>query len=548
MSQFISTVSGYWDSRFINQQAWSRFYETYLLKYTDSKAKRLTIGASISLILLGYGLKQLVTPPKQLRHIKHTSFLKYIYNFIIKKPYTKEMHTVISKNIVEETNGLYLQLERTGWVVHVANPDAVKQVLLKSDVFPKFDLSKLAAEKDSFLVQFFGLNNILATNGAEWLKHRKLTNPAFHRSLPAKLFGETVQGLFKIWDNAYDDKPFEIDINHYTERATLDIIGKAGFGFDFNAVADEQSPWKKTYDTLIEASGEPLFFMFPILEKKFLWLFPKRQESFKKLDEWKAMLTSVIENKRRLLKDNIDQGVEEAEKDLLTLMIESEFRGEGILTKEELISDLTIFFAAGHDTTSFALTSAIYFLSKYPDIQEKARQEVNSTLCPNGEPNEDILPTIEDTKKLVYINMIMKETMRISNSVLHLVTPRVATQDVNLNGTFIPKGTQVNVNIYGLHHSSKVWDDPETFNPDRFAPGGEAEKQNGIAWVPFSNGSRQCIGMNFSLLEQRVILSCLLRKYEWTLPENSIHKDHLVSIYDTLPRPVDVKIRFKRRY
>ncbi|CAO3622916.1 unnamed protein product [Cunninghamella echinulata] len=543
MSQLISTISQYWDvNRFIDQQAWSRFYETYLLKYTDSKAKRLTIGTSVSLLLLGYGLKRLLTPPKHLRHIKHVSFLRYTYNFVFKGVTPKEMYTTVSKKIVEENDGLYLQLERTGWVVHVANPEAAKQVLLKSDVFPKMDFSKLASEEGSYFEQFIGFKNILMTTGSEWLKHRKLTNPAFHRSLPARLFGETAQGLFKIWDNEYNDKPFEINIHNINERVTLDIIGKAGFEFDFNAVADEQSPWKKTYDIINTASSDPLFFMFPILENKLLWLFPKRQESFKKLDEWKAMLTSVIENKRRLLKDNINQGIEEAEKDLLTLMIEGELRGEGALTKEELIGNLT------HDTTAFALTSAIYFMAKYPEIQEKARQEVNSILCPNGEPNEAILPTIEDTKKFVYLNQVMKESMRFSTPVLFLVSPREATKDFNLNGTFIPKGTQLNVSIYDLHHSSNVWNDPDTFNPDRFAPGGEADKKAGMAWVPFSNGSRQCLGMNFSLLEQRVILSSLLRKYEWTLPENSIHKNEMVCKYDQIPSPIDMKIRFKRRY
>ncbi|KAI9304541.1 hypothetical protein BJ944DRAFT_240465, partial [Cunninghamella echinulata] len=50
------------------------------------------------------------------------------------------------------------------------------------------------------------------------------------------------------------------------------------------------------------------------------------------------------------------------------------------------------------------------------------------------------------------------------------------------------------INIHDLHHSSNVWDDPDTFNPDRFAPGGEADKKTGMAWVPFSHRSRQCLG------------------------------------------------------
>lgn len=67
-----------------------------------------------------------------------------------------------------------------------------------------------------------------------------------------------------------------------------------------------------------------------------------------------------------------------------------------------------------HDTSAYSLASAIYYLSKHPDIQEKARQEVNSILCPNGELKEDILPTYEDTKKFHFVTQIIKETLRIS--------------------------------------------------------------------------------------------------------------------------------------
>ncbi|CAO3645085.1 unnamed protein product [Cunninghamella blakesleeana] len=549
MFQFLSTFNQYNGiNRMINRQDMTSFYQSYFLKYTNTKLKRLTITMSIGLILIGYGLKKLLIPPKQLRHLKRVNFFKYLYYFVIKQTTLKDYHQSVNKKIVEESNGIYLQLDRYGWIVYVANPEAAKQVLIKGDLFPKIDFTKLATEEGSFFNNYVGFKNILMTNGDEWMKHRKLTNPAFKVSLPVRLFGEMTQNLFQMLDNDYKDESFDINIHDYNQRITLDIIGKAGFGFDFNSLADEHSPWKETFHTLDKAQSNPLFFMFPILENKLLFLFPKRQEEFKKLDEWKAMLSSVIENKRQLIQNKIDLGIEETEKDLLTLMIESEFRGEGILTNEELISDLTVFFIAGHDTTAFALSSAIYFMAAHPEIQEKARQEVINVLCPNGEPKEDVLPTIEDTKKLAYVNQIIKETMRINNSVIFLISPRVATEDVNLNGTFIPKNTQINVSIYDLHHNANVWEKPEEFNPDRFKHGGEADNQSGLAWVPFSSGSRQCIGMNFSLVEQRVILSCLLRKYEMSLPDNSIHKNGMVNKYDIIPRPVDLKIRFKRRY
>lgn len=92
--------------------------------------------------------------------------------------------------------------------------------------------------------------------------------------------------------------------------------------------------------------------------------------------------------------------------------------------------------------------------------------------------------------------------------------PRTTTQDTDLNGVLIPKGTLIGIDVHELHHNPRVWKDPEVFNPDRFLEGGEADELTGkgMTWLPFSNGSRQCIGMNFSLAEQRVLLP-LLRKY-----------------------------------
>lgn len=91
---------------------------------------------------------------------------------------------------------------------------------------------------------------------------------------------------------------------------------------------------------------------------------------------------------------------------------------------------------------------------------------------------------------------------------------RTAAEDSELDGVFIPKGTKVALDIRDMHNSPRIWKDPETFNPDRFLPGGEADQLagSGMAWLPFSNGARQCIGMNFSLAEQKVLLP-LLRKF-----------------------------------
>lgn len=112
--------------------------------------------------------------------------------------------------------------------------------------------------------------------------------------------------------------------------------------------------------------------------------------------------------------------------------------------------------------------------------------------------------------------------MRINGPIPYLI-PRIAAEDTDLSGTFIPKGTAVNVNIFNIHHSNKFWTNGEEFNPDRFAEGGEGDGEHvdGRIWLPFSTGARQCIGMGFSLYEQRVLLSMLCKllflEYGWCI-------------------------------
>lgn len=112
-------------------------------------------------------------------------------------------------------------------------------------------------------------------------------------------------------------------------------------------MADKNSPWKQVYDTVMNGHRNPLFHFFPILEKRFLWLFPERRQVHATLTKFLGMLQDVIEHKRQVLKDkdaNLESGDDDAEKDLLTLMIESELRGEGVLTNKELLNDIGVFF------------------------------------------------------------------------------------------------------------------------------------------------------------------------------------------------------------
>lgn len=100
-----------------------------------------------------------------------------------------------------------------------------------------------------------------------------------------------------------------------------------------------------------------------------------------------------------------------------------------------------------------------------------------------------------------------EQTLRMEGSAQNTL-PRQSSRDIELAGTFIPKGTSVIADMFVRHHDPSVWKDPEAFAPERFAPGSESEAKDGqgLPWAPFGSGSRQCIGKSGVL---KVSLKCI---------------------------------------
>ncbi|KAI8143292.1 cytochrome P-450 cyp509A1 [Fennellomyces sp. T-0311] len=519
-------------------------WNNHVLPHIPDNARRFAeknkVSISASIVLLGIyylAYEKIAKPPRNLRHLPQVSFLSYIKAIIAKKP-----HDVIASEITlpvaqQSEQGLYTVFDKTGWAVHIARPEAAKKFLNKTNIFVKVNR---AAELQGTLMHRFLLGpNVVFLNGKAWKHQRMIANPAFHRSMPIDLFGSLAVKLFKVMDSL--EGP--IDFHDMMERWTLDAIGKAGFDFDFCAIDDRDSEWVLLYKSIGTAVLNPLFVLFPMLDTTLRFLIPSREKKHQELTKFLGMLDGVIKQKRRTLSENKTSDILEREKDLLTLLIEAGGEGGKALTDEELKSNLCVFFTAGHDTTANALSFAAYHLAVNPDVQQKAREEAIRVL---GDEPKDILPTQEQFQQMPYINQIIKEVLRFNGPAASLVV-RQTEEDTDLAGVFIPKGARVNLNIYGLHHNPTVWKDPEVFNPDRFAPGGLADRA-GLSWLPFSSGGRQCIGMNFSLAEQRVLLPMLLRKYEFSLPKDTVHKDKLVMNNSDVLSPQKLFIDFKKRY
>ncbi|KAI9248283.1 cytochrome P450 [Phascolomyces articulosus] len=514
---------------------------------------RWWIRFSIGVFSLHFLYNKITQPPASLRHIPHADFFALIKAIRKHKQIDDIAHEITFPTVANSTHGLYARFDNLGWTVHVTDPGIVKTIL-KSDAFPK-SVNSIHTRRGTLAGRLLLGPNILFLSGEQWKNQRKVINPAFHRSMPVQIFGRVTQKMLNTMetemksDHDNDDvKP--IDVHDISQRWALDVLGESAFGFQFNALDSngEDNEWVTRYNHIVQSAQKPLYFLLPSIERQFKSWIPERRKAHQELSKFLDMMSSIADHKRQALLNKKASSLDknDHEKDLLTLMVEAEHEGQGRLTDEEFLSNLSVFFLAGHETTAAAVSFAIYYLAVHPEIQQKAREEVLGIF---GDDPHDILPTLEQTRELDYINRVIKETLRMDPPAVSMVA-RTATKDTELSGVFIPKGTRLTVDVYELHRNPRIWNNPNQFDPERFAPGGEAEQLSatGLPWVAFSNGARTCIGMSFSLLEQRVSLSMLLRKYEWSLPEDSIHKDKILTSGVGVIKPKDLFIKFTKRY
>ena len=171
------------------------------------------------------------------------------------------------------------------------------------------------------------------------------------------------------------------------------------------------------------------------------------------------------------------------------------------MDRDRVIDNILTFILASHETTALALTWAFYLLSHYPTVAAATRDEVQSV-------TDGAAVTAEHLDRLVLTRQVAMEGMRLYPPAG--VVGRIAMRDLTIGGLTVPSRTLVLVPIYVIHRHRALWDAPDEFNPERFAPGAAAARHR-YAYLPFGAGPHTCIGMNFALIEAVVILATLLQ-------------------------------------
>ncbi|MDJ0713754.1 MAG: cytochrome P450 [Prochloraceae cyanobacterium] len=391
-------------------------------------------------------------------------------------------------NFTVPNSNLYLLLQ----------PEIVREVLVdKVAQFPK------AKQEIAILGRNLG-EGLIAVNGAKHKKQRKLSQPAFY----AKRIETYAQTIVDYAAETIEHwKAEEVrDLSEEMYQLTMYIVSKTLFGADKSQMMSSARSVARAIETIQEVTNSefenPLLNLLSWIPTHFN---QQRKQARAVLDE---TILNLVEQRRATTGSSgrvVDTG------DLLSMLLLAQDEDNNYLSENEVLGMLLNLFIAGHETTSNALTWTWYLLSLHREVEDKFQAEIDTVL---GER----LPTIGDLQQLSYTQMIVKESMRLFPPVWAL-SAREAIEHTSVGGYSIPKGGQIWISPYVLHHRPELFPSPEKFDPQRFNPA-RVEEIPRYAYLPFGAGNRVCIGNSFAMMEATLILATVARKFRFELMPN----------------------------
>ena len=214
----------------------------------------------------------------------------------------------------------------------------------------------------------------------------------------------------------------------------------------------------------------------------------------------------------------------------------------------ELVADSNMMMNAGSDTTAAALSSTLYHLLSSPDCLQKLRHELDGRFPLEAEEDPaDGVSAYSSVSELPYLRACIDETLRLRPPIAFQL-PRLvhAPEGATISGHHIQQGTIVAISPYTIHRNKNLYQDPDTFNPDRWLDQSDPEQIRRLKayTIPFSQGSRACIGRHIAIVELQIVISTLVRRYDMSLSE----PDQVLEIFDRFnSNPGPLPIRVKRR-
>ncbi|OWF41391.1 cytochrome P450 4B1-like [Mizuhopecten yessoensis] len=417
-------------------------------------------------------------------------------------------------------------------LIQAVHPDTAKIILQSSDPKPTG-----RGHQYNVLQSFIG-EGLSTSNGSKWLRNRKLLTPAFHFDILrpyVKVYNEVADILLNKYAAKMATGANSIDITKDIGLATLDTILRCALSYEGNIQEQEDHPYPKTIHRISELIIKRFLIPWHLMSWNLYMLSAAGKDYKRCIDYVHGFAEKIIAKRRRELADDPSLLTNKKRMDFLDILMTAKDKSGAGLTDEEIRDEVDTFMFAGHDTSYSALIWALYHMGKYPEEQEAVYREV----CDVTGDRQYV--EWEDLAKLQKTTMFLKENLRLYTPAA--TTTRLLTKPMELEGHTFPAGTAIGVNFAVLHRNPEVYDDPKEFRPERFLPE-NAAKRSPFAFIPFAAGPRNCIGQNFTMNEQKVILSRIVKRFKVVLDE-----DHVVL---DVPRLViepryGIKVRLEER-
>jgi cytochrome P450 len=333
---------------------------------------------------------------------------------------------------------------------------------------------------------------LLTSDGALWKHQRRIINPAF-MSVQIESYGPSMvdftSELLEAW-GCHETRDVHRDLIGLTFRIAVQCLFGHDTGMDGDALSETLGEFRKT----IPHPANSLPSWVPHPARRYV------RRAVSKADE----ITYSLIAARRANRDHPNG-------DLLGRLVRAmDASGhESSMPLRRARDEMVTLLIAGHETTSNTCAWALYLLAKHPEHQVRAQEELDAVLRGGR-------PTVKHLGSLPYLDMIVRETMRMYPAVY--AVGRDVDSDTNVAGYQVPKGNSVLLWIYHAHQDERWFPNPQRFDPERFTPARHRHVPQG-AYAPFGLGARACIGGRFASQEARLILATMLSRYSFSVSE-----------------------------
>ncbi|XP_019158875.1 PREDICTED: cytochrome P450 CYP72A219-like [Ipomoea nil] len=396
-------------------------------------------------------------------------------------------------------------------MVFIRDPELVKEVLNKYELFQKPRNNPLGRKLVRGLVSY---------EKEQWAKHRRLLNPAFYSEklkLMQPAFLLSCSEMLSKWEGIVYGKgssscSCEVDVWPHLQGLTCDVISRTAFGSSYEE-------GKRIFELLKEQAMHLVETTRQVYIPGLRFVPTKRNRRMNSIDkEVKSSIRVIIEKRMKAMQ----AGETKNNDDLLGILLDSnlqEIRQQGNkefgMSIEQIIDECILFYFAGQETTSVMLVWTMVLLSRFPDWQARAREEVLHVFG-------DKKPDFEGLNDLKVVTMILYESLRLYSPVAGLI--RKTVEETKLGEMVLPPGVLLSLPTLLIHLDTEIWgEDAKEFKPERFREGIMKATNGKPAFFPFSGGPRICIGQNFALVEAKMAMAMILQRFSFELSPSYAH-------------------------